>query len=159
TVFEGHTLEDFDLEVVGVVKGGKADGDMILARATQPRLVHDGIAAGMSGSPVYIEGRLAGALAFGWPFSRDPLCGITPIAAMLDVMDQKDGAPAGDFAAQPVAPFPTGGDGGRGAATSAGLERLRTPLVCGGLTPAARAQLAPWAEANGFLLEAGGVSG
>jgi len=153
TVFAGHAIEDFDLEVVGVVQGGKADGNMILARATQPRVIHDGIAAGMSGSPVYIDGRLAGALAFGWPFSRDPLCGITPIADMLDVMDQKDGAPAGDFAAQSGTGFAPRGD------VSAGLERLRTPLVCGGLTPAARAQLAPWAEANGFVLEAGGVSG
>ncbi len=153
TVFAGRAIEDFDLEVVGVVKGGKADGDMILARATQPRLVHDGIAAGMSGSPVYIDGRLAGALAFGWPFSRDPLCGITPIADMLDVMQEPDGAPAGDFDAHSgPALAPSRGETG-------GLERLRTPLVCGGLTPAARAQLAPWAEQNGFVLEAGGVGG
>ena len=80
TVFQGRTIEDFELEIVGVLPGGRAEGDMILARATSDRLKHDGIAAGMSGSPVYVDGKLIGALAFSWPFSRDPLCGITPIA-------------------------------------------------------------------------------
>ena len=145
TVFEGRKVEEFELEIVGVVKGGKADGDMILARALGPRLEHDGIAAGMSGSPIYIDGRLAGALAFGWPFTRDPLCGITPIGEMLDVMGQPDGTPAGDFGTGAVAP-------------PGGFERLRTPLVAGGLTGAARAVLQPWAEAQGFVLEEGGVA-
>jgi hypothetical protein len=145
TVFVGRKIEEFELEIVGVVKGGKADGDMILARAIGPRLEHDGIAAGMSGSPIYIDGRLAGALAFGWPFTRDPLCGITPIAEMLDVMGEPDGTPAGDF-------------GARGITPPGGFERLRTPLVAGGLTPAARAMLQPWADAQGFVLEEGGVS-
>src|SRR5947208_16911677 len=67
TVFTGRTIETFDLEIVGVVPGGKAEGTMILARALGPRLEHDGIAAGMSGSPIYIGDRLAGALAFPWP--------------------------------------------------------------------------------------------
>jgi len=151
TVFEGRTIEEFTLEIAGVVKGGKADGDMILARAEGPRLAHDGIAAGMSGSPIYIDGRLAGALAFGWPFSRDALCGITPIADMLDVMAQPDGTPTGEFTSGPGLTV-------RGTKSeSAGLERLRTPLMAGGLSPAARAWLAPWAEENGFLLAAGGV--
>jgi len=151
TVFQGRTIEEFSLVIAGVVTGGKADGDMILARAEGPRLAHDGIAAGMSGSPIYIDGRLAGALAFGWPFSRDALCGITPIADMLDVMGQPDGPPTGEFTSGPGltvnSPKPE----------SAGLERLRTPLMAGGLSSAARAWLAPWAEENGFLLATGGV--
>jgi hypothetical protein len=106
TVFAGRTIETFDLEIVGVVPGGKAEGDMILARALGPRMEHDGIAAGMSGSPIYIDGRLAGALAFSWPFSRDALCGITPIEEMLDVMHQKDGPPTGDFATGPIVTLP-----------------------------------------------------
>jgi len=151
TVFQGRAIEEFSLEIAGVVKGGKADGDMILARAEGPRLAHDGIAAGMSGSPIYIDGRLAGALAFGWPFSRDALCGITPIADMLDVMAQPDGSPTGAFSSGPGLTVAGSKSG------SAGLERLRTPLMAGGLSPAARAWLAPWAEENGFLLAAGGV--
>src|SRR6188768_3021079 len=56
TVFLGRTIEEFELEIVGVVPGGRTEGDMILARGLGPRLVHDGIAAGMSGSPIYIDG-------------------------------------------------------------------------------------------------------
>ena len=151
TVFSGRRIEEFELEIVGVVTGGKADGDMILARAQGPRLAHDGIAAGMSGSPIFVDGRLAGALAFSWPFSRDALCGITPIAEMLDVMNQPDGPPAGDFASGPALTVPTG------IREAPGLERLRTPLMAGGLSPEARAWLAPWAEEHGFLLASGGM--
>src|SRR5688572_22925924 len=57
TVFEGRRVEEFDLEIVAVVPGGPADGAMILAKALGTRLEHDGIAAGMSGSPVFIDGR------------------------------------------------------------------------------------------------------
>ena len=159
TVFTGRTIENFELEIVGVVPGGKAEGAMILARALGPRLEHDGIAAGMSGSPIYVDGRLAGALAFSWPFSRDALCGITPIDEMIDVMRQPDGPPTGDFATGPIVtlppPIPQPAPEGAGV----GLERLRTPLVAGGLTPEARAWLEPWAKEQGFLLTAGGASG
>ncbi len=150
TVFQGRRIETFELEIVGVVKGGKADGDMILARADGERLKHDGIAAGMSGSPIYVDGRLAGALAFGWPFSRDALCGITPIADMLDVMAQPDGPPTGDFESGPGLTVSEHANG-------PGLERLRTPLMAGGFSPEARAWFAPWAEQHGFLLASGGV--
>jgi hypothetical protein len=176
TVFQGRTIETFEMDVVGVLAGGRTDGDMILARARGERLKHDGIAAGMSGSPVYIDGRLAGALSFGWAFSRDPLCGITPIAEMLDVLDHEPGAPAGDFGAGgPVASARSTGasagadadaatdaDAGANAGAEsprlndAGLARLRTPLVVSGLTPEARNVLAPWAEERGFLLAPGG---
>ena len=59
--------------------------DAILVRGTDERFIHTGPVAGCSGSPVYINGRLAGALAFGWLFSKDPLYGVTPIADMLRV--------------------------------------------------------------------------
>src|SRR5688500_18129045 len=151
TVFTGRTIENFELEIVGVVPGGTAEGALIRARALGPRLEHDVIAAGMSGSPIYVDGRLAGALAFSWPFSRDPRCGITPIDEMIDVMRQPDGPPTGDFATGPIVilppPIPQPSPDGAGA----GLERLRTPLVAGGLTPEARAWLEPWAKEQGFL--------
>src|SRR5262245_33027535 len=155
TVFTGRAIETFDLEVVGVVPGGKAEGTMILARALGTRMEHDGIAAGMSGSPIYIDGRLAGALAFSWPFSRDALCGITPIDEMLDVMQQKDGPPTGDFATGPIVTLPPPIP----QPAPEGMERIRTPLVCGGLTPEARSWLEPWAKEQGFLLTAGGAAG
>jgi hypothetical protein len=87
TVFEGDRVEDFDAEIVGVLKGGRTEGDMILARATSERVVKSGVAQGMSGSPVYVNGRLIGALSSGWSFTREPLFGVTPIGEMMAVLD------------------------------------------------------------------------
>lgn len=157
TVFQGRTVEEFELEIVGVLPGGRAEGDLILARATSDRLKHDGIAAGMSGSPVFVDGKLIGALAYSFTFSRDPLCGITPIAEMLDIMHRKDEKPASGFEDGPAwetkdTPQPV-------PASEGAFTQLRTPLMTGGLSPAARAALEPWAEQNGFVFVPGGVAG
>ena len=90
TVFVGDSIETFTAEIVGVLPGGRAEGDMILARATDPRVILTGVAQGMSGSPVYVDGRLIGALSSGWAFSKEPIFGITPIGEMLAVLDQPD---------------------------------------------------------------------
>ncbi len=95
TVFEGHRIESFDAEIVGVLRGGRAEGDMILARATSERVIRSGIAQGMSGSPVYVDGKLVGALSSGWTFSREPLFGVTPITEMLRVLDLPTGPETG----------------------------------------------------------------
>ncbi|HEY6868025.1 MAG TPA: SpoIVB peptidase S55 domain-containing protein, partial [Candidatus Eisenbacteria bacterium] len=87
TVFRGDSIETFSAEIVGVLTGGRTEGDMILARATSERVVRSGVAQGMSGSPVYVEGKLIGALSSGWSFTREPLFGITPIREMLGVLD------------------------------------------------------------------------
>src|SRR5438105_2704770 len=84
TVFEGTKPERFDVRVVGVLRNFLPKQDIILIRSEDPRLLHSGIVAGMSGSPIYLDGgRLAGALSYGWSFSKDPLAGVTPIANML----------------------------------------------------------------------------
>lgn len=88
TVFAGADIDTFEAEIVGTLQSGRTQGDMILARATTPRVIHSGIAQGMSGSPVYVNGRLIGALSSGWAFSRDPLFGITPIAEMLELWNR-----------------------------------------------------------------------
>ena len=99
TVFAGSRIESFDAEILGVLRGGRAEGDMILARATSERVIRTGIAAGMSGSPVYVSGKLVGALSSGWTFEKEPIFGITPIREMLDVLDlptlEGDGSSAG----------------------------------------------------------------
>ncbi len=94
TVFEGEKVESFEAEIVGVLRGGRSEGDMILARATSERVVRTGVAAGMSGSPVYVDGKLIGALSSGWAFSREPIFGITPIGEMLAVLDQQTSRPS-----------------------------------------------------------------
>ncbi len=85
TVFEGSDVERFDITVKGVMKNAFADGDMIIIEASHPMLEGHGVVAGMSGSPVYIEDRLVGAVAYGWGFSIRAICGVTPIEGMLDV--------------------------------------------------------------------------
>ncbi len=82
SVFSGSTPERFEIEVIGVMRNISPDRSWILARLSGQDLERIGVAQGMSGSPVYIDGRLAGAVAFGWGFSRDPIAGITPIAEM-----------------------------------------------------------------------------
>ena len=76
-------VERFALEVVDVVRDIEPGRDAVLVRGLDERFVHTGPVAGCSGSPVYIDGRLAGALAFAWTLSKDPLYGATPIAEML----------------------------------------------------------------------------
>jgi hypothetical protein len=86
TVFQGTSVDTFLAEIVGVMRGGRAEGDLIVGRALSPRVIHTGIAQGMSGSPVYVDGKLAGALSSGWGFVKEPLFGITPIEEMLGVL-------------------------------------------------------------------------
>jgi len=85
TCYKGSKIERFELEVLSVVKGFGPGKDAIMVQGVDERFIHTGPVAGCSGSPVYIEGRLAGALAFGWTFSKDPLYGVTPIEEMLAV--------------------------------------------------------------------------
>jgi hypothetical protein len=86
TVFSGTKPQRFNVRVVGVLRHFLPKQDIILIRAEDERLTHTGIAAGMSGSPIFLEGKLAGALAYGWSFAKDPLAGVTPIESMLAEM-------------------------------------------------------------------------
>jgi hypothetical protein len=83
TTYKGTEIEKFKLDVLSVVRNVMPGRDAILVQGTDERFIHTGPVAGCSGSPVYIDGRLAGALAFGWYFSKDPLYGVTPIEEML----------------------------------------------------------------------------
>ncbi|MFY9740645.1 MAG: SpoIVB peptidase S55 domain-containing protein [Candidatus Sulfotelmatobacter sp.] len=87
TVFQGVKPEPMDVEVLGVmhnVNGPK--GDIILVRLHGQKVEYTGVVAGMSGSPVYIDGKLAGALAFRiGEFSKEPIAGVTPIADMMEI--------------------------------------------------------------------------
>lgn len=85
SVFKGTTVERFPLVVMGRLKSSIAGRDMILVKVTGGYPVHQqtGIIAGMSGSPVYIDGKLIGAIGYGWPFNKEAIAGVTPIEAML----------------------------------------------------------------------------
>lgn len=181
TVFRGDSIEEFPAEIVGVMKGGRAEGDMILARATSERLEKTGVAQGMSGSPVYVDGKLIGALSSGWTFAREPLFGITPIGEMLPVLDRASAArAAGSAGPSGVELAGPGGvrfrelrwdddpdDGSapstRGAAPSRGDGPLATgpaplmlPLACSGLSPAALEPVRRWLAPLGLAVVPGG---
>ena len=89
TVFEGVVPEPMEVEILGVLKDSLGPGqDMILARLHGTKPEYTGVVAGMSGSPVYIDGRLLGALSYRiGQFSKEPIAGITPIELMLAVRD------------------------------------------------------------------------
>jgi hypothetical protein len=79
--------QTFQFDVLGVMKGAFPKGDVILIRMRGPIINEAGIIAGMSGSPVYIDGKLVGAVAYGFPYCRIPLGGVTPAEEMLQVRE------------------------------------------------------------------------
>jgi hypothetical protein len=87
TVFSGTDTDRFEIEVIDVIRDYLPRQDAILFHSPDPRMVHSGIVGGMSGSPIYIDGKLVGALAYGYRFNKDPIGGITPIKNMLAVGD------------------------------------------------------------------------
>ncbi len=100
TVFEGVKPESMDVEVLGVLRNVNGPkGDIILVRLHGTKVEYTGVVAGMSGSPVYLDGKLAGALAFRiGEFSKEPIAGVTPIASMLEI-NALDRSPAEEAAA------------------------------------------------------------
>src|SRR5580692_7981695 len=87
TVFQGVKPESMDVEVLGVLRNANGPkGDIILVRLHGTKPEYTGVVAGMSGSPVYFDGKLAGALAFRiGEFSKEPIAGVTPIEDMLEI--------------------------------------------------------------------------
>lgn len=95
SVFQGSEPVRFEVEVIDVLPNALAKQDLIIVRCSGQNLEKSMIIAGMSGSPIYLEDRLAGALAYGWAFSQDPIAGITPIKNMISAANR----PAGNVAA------------------------------------------------------------
>jgi len=89
TVFRGSEPEEFNVEILGIVPGGIGPKqDMIVGRISGGGADRTAVFAGMSGSPVYIDGKLVGAISYSFPFSKEPICGITPIEQMLSIFEQ-----------------------------------------------------------------------
>jgi hypothetical protein len=176
TVMKGTKVETFEAEVLGVLKNTSPGRDMILCRLSGLNLDKTGVIAGMSGSPVYINGKLLGAVAYAWPFGKEPIAGITPFAQMhsyvesyerRDLVEKQaptrvglhkplviDGA---EFEAVTVAQDfeeaqPTSADG-------LWMVPLRTPLVASGFTAHSLSLLRSRFKSNGWLpMQGGGAS-
>ena len=171
TVFQGIKPESMDVEVLGVlhnVNGPK--GDIILVRLHGAKAEYTGVVAGMSGSPVYLEGKLAGALAFRiGEFSKEPIAGVTPIADMLEI-NALDKTPSEEAAAaKPVVANAAGKTSGPGESASLPggtqdfanmLRPIDTPLVFNGFSEDAVRAFGPQFASAGILpvMGAGSVS-
>ncbi len=108
SVFRGTEPERFDVEIIDVLHGFRPDQELILVRTPHPLLDRARVVGGMSGSPIFIGGKLIGAYAYGWPNGEDPVIGVTPIRNMLAELYrpvQADAFPgAAPFAPRPRAP-------------------------------------------------------
>jgi hypothetical protein len=87
TVFSGNRIEEFQVEVLGVLENIGPKQNLILARLSGGPLAETGVLQGMSGSPVYIDGKLAGAVALAWPYAKEAITGIRPIEEMVRVTE------------------------------------------------------------------------
>ena len=168
TVFEGSTPEPMQVEILGVLRGARGPGqDLILARLRGDKPEYTGVVEGMSGSPVYIDGKLAGSLSYRiGQFTKEPIAGITPIEQMLEVRNipvrdltipnpqldtQPDAQTEAQSDTQPAPPAPNSSlDAGMTAANQNPLaagdmnfqsattfQPLDTPLVMSGFLPEA----------------------
>jgi len=157
TVFEGSTIERFNAEIVGVLYNTGAKSDLILARLTGGPLAETGVISGMSGSPVYIEGKLIGAVAYAWGMTKSAIAGITPIREMLDTFSFEGRVPPRPFKMEKATNSEI--NGLRYAQQANALRAVATPLVISGIHPEAYPQLAKAMEGEGFLPIPGGEAG
>lgn len=163
TIFSGDTVERVDLEVIGVLHNAVGPKqDVILVRLLGDKVAQTGVVAGMSGSPVYFDGKLAGALALKLgTFTREAIGGVTPISEMIDVeksaaaaTTEKRGLTAADPPVQTTIPQSFSRETGAGAGQT--LIPIETPLIFSGLYPQTLAQFRNVFSSWGMAMSAGG---
>jgi len=179
TVFSGAEPQEFGVDILGVLPGFPAPRQSaIIGRLTGANAEKTGVFAGMSGSPVYIDGKLIGAIAFSFPFSKEPICGITPIKQMIDIFERQGGTSRATGTPRTMSfaklastdlgmdwPKPAHMGGTFAAPVAAGsllnallgqtIAPIATPLVFGGISSEALSLYAPQLQANGLLPVAG----
>lgn len=148
TVFDGQKIEEFRCEILGVLENTGPRQSVILARLSGGPLEQTGVMQGMSGSPVYVDGKLIGAVAYSFPFSKSPIAGIRPIEEML-------AAPVAPQAAERKAldPFDLAAalpPRREIAVGSARLEEIATPLWLSGFSQSTLERFGPRLRAAGL---------
>lgn len=148
TVFRGQNAEEFPLRILGVMQNSGPGQNIILARLLTERLEHTGVMQGMSGSPVYVGGKLIGAIAFAFPFAKEPIAGIRPIGEMLAVQTAgpKLRAEAVHLGSPALVANQVKGE-------SALPANVMTPVSFAGMTPRAMEHFAPQWRQLGFVLQ------
>ena len=166
TVLKGTELSTFEAEIIGVMKNIAPGRDMVLARLSGANLEYTGVIAGMSGSPIYIDGRLLGAVAYAWSYGKEPIAGITPFVQMRGMaLPSPSSLASGGLPAMPSAsldltrdtfrPF-AALDRRRVAIDSPHPERLALPVSAAGFGPHALALLGESLKPVGMVPIAGG---
>src|SRR5216684_7509938 len=163
TIFAGDQVEKFDLEVIGILPnlmGPKHS--IILVELKGPKVEHTGVVAGMSGSPVYIEGKLAGALSLKLGiFTKEPLAGVTPIEDMFAL--RLDNAVTTAAAAAPESapsqlPLPAELARNVQVPSNAYLQPIQAPLAFSGFLPEAVQRFAGEFERYSMVATQGGTA-
>src|SRR6266540_4709857 len=158
TVFQGTKPESMDVEVLGVLKNANGPkGDIVLVRLGGAKAEYTGVVAGMSGSPVYLNGKLAGALAFRiGEFSKEPIAGVTPISEMLEI-SALDSTPTSVPVQAKSVPSLTAKTSGPGLPSSTAqsfanyLRPIDAPLVFSGFSEDAVQKFAPQFASEGIV--------
>jgi hypothetical protein len=176
TVFAGTETQEFGVEVLGVLDGyPNPRQSAIIARLTGANVEKTRVFAGMSGSPVFIDGRLVGAVAFAFPFAEEPIAGITPIRMMIDNFERKADAPRSTLprtysfaklaSTDWTSELPKSAVVGSSLLTAASprlsslagqqMIPIATPVVFSGVSQEALARFAPQLQAGGLVPVAG----
>ena len=172
TVLRGSDVQEFQFEIIGVLKNVFPKRDLFLAKLSGMNLETTGVISGMSGSPLYSDGKFLGAVAYGWPFTKEPIAGITPAEYMMMLVpDARLPEPAEELAQAPAAGRVLPGSAAREAAAppmaeklpaaggpprSFSLARLRAPVVLSGVPQPVFEHYAERFERMGMLPVQGG---
>ena len=170
TVFEDNRLDKFDVEILGVLHNIGPSQNLILARIDSPMVKRAGVIAGMSGSPVYIDGKVIGALAYSWQFAKEPVAGITPIEEMLKIADLGKTTSSAVVAATPRVSatefvtalanqkttelfdkLETGFAKASPASTMSGIKPIAVPLSLSSFAPETITRFSSYLDAMGFV--------
>jgi hypothetical protein len=154
TIFAGDQVEKFDLEVIGVMPNFLGPRQsIILVQLKGPKVEHTGVVAGMSGSPVYLEGKLAGALSLKLGvFTKEAIAGVTPIEDVMNPPSQGSASVAAQLA------LPNNATSQVGLPSGSTLEPIATPLVFSGFQSSTLQQFAPQIQGYGFVAAQGGTA-
>lgn len=154
TIFAGDQIEKFDLVVLGVLDNFLGPRQsIILVQLKGEKVEHTGVVAGMSGSPVYLQGKLAGALSLKLGvFTKEPIGGVTPIQAVLDPLSTTKDSSNASWQAFTLPPQISG----NGLPSGSALEPIETPLVFSGFSAGSMAPFSSQIQGLGFVVAQGG---
>lgn len=177
TVFEGTKIEKFDVEILGVLSNIGPDQNIILVRVDHPVVQRTGVIMGMSGSPIFIDDKVVGALAYAWQFAKEPVAGVTPIDEMLKIA-RNGGAASGPRVAD-ATPRMSGAEmlksiangkvedafqkfatglSAQQISTIGGVKRIGVPLSLSSFAPETVARFTPYLDSLGFAAVPSGAA-